>query len=193
MPQAERGRILEIGEKPRGGTMTEQQQYEVVATYPNAELRRYSRCTVADITLTGSAENVGSRAFGPLVRYISAKQLAMTAPVLQAEAQASNQWTVSFVLPGSKALIEYPLPDDANVTLREIPEHLAMAVQWSGRWTYGSVEKYTTGLRQAIGASGHVELGAPVWARYDPPWKPWFLRRNEVLIEVRRDAVVGQL
>ena len=54
--------------------MTEQQKYEVVATYPDAELRQYSRCTVADITLTGSADRVGYRAFGPLVRYISAKQ-----------------------------------------------------------------------------------------------------------------------
>jgi hypothetical protein len=67
-----------------------------------------------------------------------------------------------------------------------------MAAQWSGRWTYGSVEKQTAELREAIHASGLAEIGAPVWARYDPPWKPWFLRRNEVLIEVRRDAAVGQ-
>jgi hypothetical protein len=33
-------------------------------------------------------------------------------------------------------------------------------------------------------SSSYVQVGSPVWARYDPPWKPWFLRRNEVLIEV---------
>jgi hypothetical protein len=165
--------------------MTEQQQYEVVTNYANAELRKYARCTLADVTLTGSADRVGNRAFGPLVRYISAKQLAMTAPVLQAQAQSQSQWTVSFVLPGSKAIHDYPLPDDANVTLREIPEHLAMAMTWSGRWTYPSVEKHTEALRLAIKQAGLVEVGQPVWARYDPPWKPWFLRRNEVLIDVR--------
>lgn len=165
--------------------MTEQQKYDVVATYPNAELRKYARCTVADVTLTGSAERVGNRAFGPLVRYISAKQLAMTAPVLQVEAEAQSQWTVSFVLPGGKAASDYPLPDDSKVSLREIPEHLAMASRWSGRWTFDSVEQHTTALREVIRQQGLIETGPPVWARYDPPWKPWFLRRNEVLIDVR--------
>ena len=165
--------------------MTEQQQYEIVTRHSNAELRRYARCTLADVTLTGSAERVGNRAFGPLVRYISAKQLAMTAPVLQAQGDAQSQWTVSFVLPGGKAISEYPLPDDANVTLREIPEHFAMAMTWSGRWTYSSVESHTEVLRLAIKQAGLTEIGMPVWARYDPPWKPWFLRRNEVLIDVR--------
>jgi hypothetical protein len=27
-------------------------------------------------------------------------------------------------------------------------------------------------------------VGEPIWARYDPPWTPWFRRRNEVLIAV---------
>jgi hypothetical protein len=27
-------------------------------------------------------------------------------------------------------------------------------------------------------------IGEAEWARYDPPFKPWFLRRNEVLIPV---------
>ena len=30
-----------------------------------------------------------------------------------------------------------------------------------------------------------VALAEPVWARYDPPFMPWFLRRNEILIEIR--------
>jgi len=165
--------------------MTELQQYEVIATYGDVELRQYARCTVADVTLTGSAERVGNRAFGPLVRYISAKQLAMTAPVLQVEGDRQSEWTVSFVLPGGKAASDYPLPDDAHVTLREIPEHLSAAVRWSGRWSYAGVENHTSELRAVIAERGWAEIGQPVWARYDPPWKPWFLRRNEVLIDVR--------
>jgi hypothetical protein len=26
--------------------------------------------------------------------------------------------------------------------------------------------------------------GEPVYARYNPPWTPWFWRRNEILIEL---------
>ena len=166
--------------------MTEQQHYVVEAEYPTAELRRYSRCTLADVTMSGPAEQVGGRAFGPLVRYISTKNLAMTAPVLQTEAGEPSEWTVSFVLPGGRAVADYPLPDDAQVTLRELPEHLAMATRWSGRWTSDGVEKHTRILRRAIVDAGMTAVGPPVWARYDPPWTPWFMRRNEVLIDVRR-------
>lgn len=164
--------------------MTEQHEYEVVETFRDAELRRYSRCTIAEITLTGSAESVGNRAFGPLVRYISAERLAMTAPVRQVAADIEGRWKVSFVLPGGKGLNDYPIPDNADVTLRELPEHYAMATRWSGRWKYADVEKRTAILRAVNAAQGMNETGDPVWARYDPPWKPWFARRNEVLIEV---------
>ena len=31
-----------------------------------------------------------------------------------------------------------------------------------------------------------IELaGEPLWSRYDPPFMPWFLRRNEVQVEVK--------
>jgi hypothetical protein len=32
---------------------------------------------------------------------------------------------------------------------------------------------------------GLEPAGEAVWARYNPPFTPWFLRRNEVLIPVR--------
>jgi hypothetical protein len=60
-------------------------------------------------------------------------------------------------------------------------------MQWSGRWTYPSVEKHTAQLREVIRDQSLIAEGPPVWARYDPPWKPWFLRRNEVLIDVKID------
>ena len=105
---------------------------------------------------------------------------------------AGESWTVSFVLPGSKGLGEYPLPADAQVTLREIPEHLALATTWAGRWSYASVESHTEIILALLSdpnsslSSQYVQAGAPVWARYDPPWKPWFMRRNEVLIAVNK-------
>jgi hypothetical protein len=33
---------------------------------------------------------------------------------------------------------------------------------------------------------GFKQTGDPVWARYNPPFMPWFLRRNEILIPVDR-------
>jgi hypothetical protein len=32
---------------------------------------------------------------------------------------------------------------------------------------------------------GYTAAGKPIWARYDPPFMPWFMRRNEVLIPLK--------
>ena len=31
---------------------------------------------------------------------------------------------------------------------------------------------------------GTSRVGAPRFARFDPPWRPWFLRHNEVVLPV---------
>jgi hypothetical protein len=44
---------------------------------------------------------------------------------------------------------------------------------------------HSTLLRQRIGERWLTAAGEPVFARYDPPFKPWFLRRNEIHISVQ--------
>jgi hypothetical protein len=39
-------------------------------------------------------------------------------------------------------------------------------------------------LKDALGQSNLRWHGEPVWARHDPPWKPWFLRRNEIWLDL---------
>jgi hypothetical protein len=57
------------------------------------------------------------------------------------------------------------------------------AVRYRGFWTESRYRENLARLRDWIARQGWVESGAPpVWARYDPPFMPWFLRRNEVLI-----------
>ena len=185
--------------------MTEQQEYRVLNVHGAVELREYAPCVVADVIASGSAEQAGSAAFRPLFEYISganrgAEPLAMTAPVIQKpaseplamtapvlqEAAGANEWTVSFVLPAGRALSEYPVPANPRVSLREIPGETAAAIRWSGRWTASNIARRTEELRRAIAEAGWQESDQPRWARFDPPWKPPFARRNEIVIPVRR-------
>jgi hypothetical protein len=184
--------------------VTEQQQYQVVERSGEIELRLYADCVVADVVVAGSAEQAGNSAFRPLISYISgsnrsAASLAMTAPVIQQqapqklamtapviqEAAGEDRWTVSFVLPGSRPIEEYPVPTDPRVTLRAVPGETAAALRWSGRWTSGNVATRTEELARGIADAGWEPVGAPRWARFDPPWKPPFARRNEIVIPVR--------
>jgi hypothetical protein len=183
--------------------MTEQQSYQVLVTIGDVELRHYDRCVVAQVVVEGSAEQAGSAAFQPLFRYISGanqattpldmtapvlqqpnpEKLAMTAPVLQQQ-EATQEWTVAFVLPGDRPLTEYPTPTDSRVQLREVSAQTAAALRWSGRWTKANTTRRTDQLRQAITVAGWQESGEPRWARYNPPWTPPFARRNEIIIPV---------
>ena len=186
--------------------MTEQQEYRVVGRFGDVELRHYEPCVIASIDVRGSIEQAGSTAFRPLVSYISGanrsgaklamtapvmqeqagERLAMTAPVLQEPAAADDSWTVSFVLPGSRPIEEYPEPTDARVRLRAVDAHEAVSLRWSGRWVAGNVEKRTAELQRVMAEHGLIAAGPPLWARYDPPWKPAFARRNEILVRVTR-------
>jgi hypothetical protein len=181
--------------------VTQEQTYQVVAEHGDVELRRYAPCVLAEVVVSGSAERAGNTAFRPLLSYISGRnrsrvtldmtspvlqsneKLAMTAPVIQ-QATTEERWMVSFVLPGSREIEDYPEPLDASVTLRAVPTQDAAVLRWSGRWTSSNVSRRTEQLRAVIGDAGWTEAGEPRWARFDPPWKPAFARRNEIVIPV---------
>ncbi len=188
--------------------MTEQQEYRVLETHGPVERRRYAACVVADVSVGGSIESAGNAAFRPLVSYISGanlprasrastvtadssgERLSMTAPVIQRAAtdDGSDRWLVSFVLPGHRDVADYPTPTDPRVRLRAVPDREAAAIRWSGRWSASNVASHTAALRAALDEHGWTAVGPPEWARFDPPWKPAFLRRNEIVIPVAPGA-----
>ena len=191
--------------------MTEQQPYDVLEQHDGFELRRYPEHVVAEVELDGSFEDAGNRAFRFLFRYITganqsqssvamtapvvqeaapSEKVAMTAPVVQAEG-AGGGYVVAFVLPASMTLETAPVPTDPAVRVRAVPERLAAAVRYSGRWSQGSFERHLAELLDAVAAAGLVPTGAPRFARFDPPFKPWFLRRNEVVVDVVRESGSG--
>jgi len=181
----------------------EQALYQVERSDGTGELRLYPPRVVAELRLEGSFEGVGNDAFRPLAAYIggenrsrssismtapvtqeaSSEKIAMTAPVTQQS--EGSAFRVSFVMPANASLETLPEPTDPRVVLREEPARRMAAIRYRGTWTETRYRENLERLRAWISAEGLVESGAPpVWARYDPPFMPWFLRRNEVLIEV---------
>ena len=60
------------------------------------------------------------------------------------------------------------------------------ALKYSGTWSRSRYEEKKALLEKAIQEHDLMPLGEPVFARYNPPFMPWFLRRNEVLMPVER-------
>lgn len=164
--------------------MTERQKFDLVKRIGNLEIRRYHPCVMADVIIDASYANAGNLGFRPLVTYISENQIAMTAPVLQ-EQLHTNSWVVSFVMPDGMELRDLPLPKNQRVTLRPIHEHLAAALGFNGMTTESKVHEKEEELRTAM-MTAQLKAAGPVRiARFDPPWKPGFMRHNEVIIPIQ--------
>ncbi len=88
-------------------------------------------------------------------------------------------------MPASFSMESLPEPDNPDVRIKEIGVRLMAARRYSGSW---SEEKYRENeiiLLESLKTSGYQTVGKPVFARYNAPVQLWFLRRNEVLIEVK--------
>jgi hypothetical protein len=178
--------------------MTEEQEYAVVARYPGFEVRSYPEHVVAEVEVRGSFEEAGNAAFRPLASYIGGANesnagIAMTAPVVQRAPEAGpatvtetddGAHVIAFVLPSTITATGAPAPVDPRVRVRVVPEEQAAVAQYTGRWTEQSYRKHVHELVEAMAEVGLAPSGPPRFARFDPPWKPWFARRNEVVIPV---------
>lgn len=183
----------------------EEAAYETVEDFGDFELRRYAPLIHAEVQVDAAFERAGNQAFRVLAGYIggrnvSAESVAMTAPVMQAPAGeriamtapvhqtpatgGTGRYVVSFVMPAQYTLETLPRPTDPRVRLRQDDSRLVAARRYSGRWTEQRYLREEERLLEAVAAAGLEVAGAPEYARYNPPWVPWFLRRNEVLVEI---------
>jgi hypothetical protein len=180
----------------------EEAKYTVVKSEGRFELRDYAPHNLAETIVEGDVEGAGSKAFNRLFQYISGnnrtqlkmdmtapvsqeptgEKIAMTAPVGQQ--RAADKWVVSFMMPASFTLETLPEPLDPRVKLRAVPARRMAAVRYSGFWSEEGYTRNKRALEAWIEKTGLTIAGEPVWARYNPPFSLWFLRRNEVLIPV---------
>lgn len=180
----------------------EEAEYELLREDGDFSLRLYAAHIVAETTVDTDFEDAGGKAFSRLFDYISGEnqpqqEVAMTSPVTQQSAgqkiamtapvgqQAQDgEWQVRFTMPASFTLETTPEPTDPAVTIRKVPARHMAAVRYSGFWSKEKYQRNLDALRSWMADNGLEAVGEPIWARYDPPFKPWFLRRNEVLVPV---------
>jgi len=179
----------------------EKPSYRVVDRREAFEVREYAPYVVAETVVGGSREEAGNAGFRILAAYIfgknrGEKKIAMTAPVTQSEpakiamtapvtqAGQEGRWIIQFMMPSTYTLETLPEPLDPAISFRVVPARRVAAHTYSGTWSASRYEEHLATLRAALAAAGLTAVGEPVWARYDPPFMPWFLRTNEILLEL---------
>jgi effector-binding domain-containing protein len=180
----------------------EEAKYTVSLQDEAIEIRQYEASIIAEVIVEGSFEEASNTAFRKLFNYISGSntsrdEIAMTAPVSQrpqaekiamtapvGQQAAERGWAVSFMMPAAYTMETIPLPTDTSIVLKEVPAHTAAAIRYSGTWSKNRYEKHLAQLQTWIDDNGLEPAGEPLWARYNAPFVPWFMRRNEILIPI---------
>jgi hypothetical protein len=185
-------------------------EYVAVDSDGAFEIRDYPALVVAETTRTGARRDALGAGFGPLARYIFAKEragdsapekIAMTAPVIQQRPDPPAQkiamtapviqsptgedaWSVRFIMPSGYSLDSLPAPGTGEVRLREIPAQRRAAVRFSGSTSDAALAEREAALRAWIAGRGLTASGPAIYAYYNDPFTPGFLRRNEVLLDI---------
>ncbi len=188
---------------------TEEPKFDILTKDGDFELRQYAPMIVAETLVSGSQDEASSQGFRIIAGYIfgdnklagaGAEKIAMTAPVLLEKQDASkkidmtapvtmdkvgDRWRVHFVMPSKYKIADLPTPNNPAVTLREIPATQYAVLRFSGFAGEEKVAAKSKELTDWVIARGRATVNAPQLARYDPPWTLPFMRRNEVLVQVR--------
>lgn len=183
----------------------EEPDFDVLQSSERYEVRRYAPYIVAEVDVNGSRDRAGNTAFRILAGYIfgsnaSQEKMTMTAPVesrarddgikmemtapVTSTTSAQDTHTFAFVMEKKYTLETLPRPNDERVRLRIVPERTMAVRRYSGRWSEANVRSNEAALLAALDEDGIQHRGAPVLARYNAPFTPWFLRRNEAMVEI---------
>ena len=168
--------------------MAEQAKYEILRKINKVEIRLYPHLVVARV------EGYGDAGFNILFRFITGNnrqksKVEMTAPVISEKIAMtapvfSEEDSLAFVMPDGLSIDTTPEPLDNRVKIVEIPERAVATLQFSGSWSSSVFEKRSRELLEELAKAG-VRTASQVFSmRYNGPFTPWFLRRNEVAVAV---------
>ncbi len=186
---------------------TEEPAFKLVLQAEAFEVREYPELIAAEVSVGGDRSEAVSAGFRLLAGYIFGgntrrQSIAMTAPVIQAPptgesiamtapvTQTGNAgaWVIRFIMPSSYTLDTLPTPNEPKVQLKTLPPSRVAVVRFSGLAHEADIEQKTAELYDFIAANHLRAAGPPALARYNPPWTPWFLRRNEVMIPLQEET-----
>ena len=185
---------------------TEEPKFTILEKTPPFELRLYAPMILAEVQVEGDLDEASSKGFRLIAAYIFgqnqvSEKIAMTAPVAVEEQTPKNakiamtvpvniepnagQWMVSFVMPSEYTMESLPKPLNPKVQLRQIPAVKRAVIGFSGFYSENKVAERTLEIEEWMKSKNLQAASAPKFARYNPPWTLPFMRRNEIMIDVR--------
>mgnify|MGYP006307114419 CR=1 FL=1 len=182
--------------------MTETLNYDVLQKDKGIELRRYPAHIRAEVEVEGlNYQQAIYQGFRVLAGYIfggniSTAQIAMTSPVQVSNARqiemtkpvtvrGDGAYSVAFIMPAEYTMDTLPRPKDERVRLTKVDSEVLAVLRFSGYFSETRVGKAKHRLQAWLAQEGLDPAGDFIVARYNPPWVPFFLARNEVMVPIK--------
>lgn len=160
--------------------------YHVVRKDNNFEVRDYPALTVVETPMSAAAPSADG-SFMRLFRFITGqneakKKIPMTTPVFMSGKGAES--TMSFVLPATFSTGNAPKPLDGTVKVHVLPAGRFAVLRFSGGRSPKLESESLAELKTWMGKQQFGGSPTPIYAYFDPPWTPGFMRRNEVMLQI---------
>lgn len=185
----------------------EEPKYTVIESNDVYEIREYEPVIIAKTTIEGSRDQATNEGFRRIADYIfgnntvnesiamtapvttqgatsqSSEKIAMTAPVTSSQDE-SGSFTTAFVMPSKYTMETLPKPVTDYVQIEEVPEKTYAVLRFSGYVWDEKVQNKRDMLIDALKANNVNYNDKYSLSQYNPPWTPWFMRRNEIWVEI---------
>lgn len=181
------------------GAKLEKPNYDVLKKADGYEVRRYQDFVIAEVDsdkfgdvgqdLNDEFMKVGGYIFGDNKAKESEgnQKIAMTAPVFDAY-EGKESRTVSFVMPAEWSLDNLPVPNNEAVRLRKVDPMVVAVKTVRGSYSQKKYQRGVAELRQQLTADDIQYTEKVTLAYYDPPSAPWFIRKTDILVELKVDV-----
>ena len=164
--------------------------YDLIQKIEKLEIRKYPEVIFAVVE-----NDMYDSGFNLLFQYISGEnktqsKISMTAPVVTSEkikmtvpVVTRNNY-MAFVVPSTYSKNTVPVPTNTSVKIEVQSKKIMAVLRFGGRTHEKRVQNYIQELITILKTHKIQSNGEPILMRYNSPFTPGFLRRNEVAVEI---------
>ncbi len=183
----------------------EEPQYVVEEVKDGYEIRNYETYIIARTLVKGKSEDALNEGFRVIADYIfgnntkndsiamttpvaqekTPEPIAMTVPVAQERGEEAGEFYVSFTMPSKYSMETLPLPNNKLVEIVEVPSEKMAVLRFSGFTSEAKLLAKEKELQAMLERDGFEVLGQAKRAYYNPPFTPPFMKRNEVIFNIK--------
>lgn len=167
----------------------EQPDYKVIEQLPGGvEIRQYEARTYASSRVEGTGMEARRQGFRLLFNYITGEnkgdeEISMTVPV--ATEIEEKEHVMQFFLPSEYNETTAPAPKNPNVSIGTIAPRIEAALEYTGSQSVQRAQQHAILMKQDLENSNWQMKGDIRSMFYNPPFSIPFLRRNEVIVEIK--------